>query len=189
MKRLKFAIASLLLASLNLQADLPEILDNSAHISAHCGDETSHHHFSRKKTTANHTSNTNVFVVPTAIASGSSIPFNGVPVESGAVIQSSLDTFTIYESGHYYVNATISPTFPTTGAGIIFEVDGALYGTGTSVAFGDTPHILQQIIPIIAAPGKPATIRVLVSGTVSMNFPEGQAASISIFQLSKTGNL
>lgn len=214
MKILNFALASLLAASLQLHASGTFSFDGLSNDNFSNGgsggrsggtsiepvtpsnrsnDQGRHHHHQEKqKTTANHVSAFNNFAVATTLTLGQLLPFNNfntLPVESGAVVQTAIDTFTITQSGHYYINVTADALFPTTGSGIALLINGVVFQPSqTPQAFDDTPLIITQIVPIIASKSKPATIQVVVQGG-SLNFPQGNALQISIFQLSQLGNL
>lgn len=190
-KILSLALAALLFAQLNVHA---EEMAPDASVEAEAVDtaRTSH------SNSLAHLYNFNVFAAVTDIFAGQSIPFNGTPVLSGAISQTSLDTFSIRRSGHYYVNVVADVNIVgagATGPALILEVNGVLVGPGTPTTFGDTPVILQQIVPIHVGHhshhhSTPATLRVLVTGTPGsfLEFPTGPSASISIIQLTNSNN-
>lgn len=120
-----------------------------------------------------------ILPVTTEIPPGSSIPFNGTPVRSGKVSQPSLDTFKITKSGKYYINVVVDALFPTFDSNINLELNGELIPPVTSVHYGETPLIIQQIFHIKASKHKPALLRVIAVGINNLHFT-GPAAQISI---------
>lgn len=193
MKLIKFAVASLIIAQLHLNAETPVLQNNveatTEVVQGVCPFKMSCHQSKQERSniTFNHLSNYNNFFGATNLTAGTAIPFNGTPVQSGSIVQSTGDAFTFTRSGHYYINVVTNPSYSTIGAGIVLVVDGAIIAPGTSINYGDTPLILQQIVPIIASPILPATLQVIVTGT-SLNFPDGPGASISIIELSSLGH-
>lgn len=179
MRYLRHLILSLFLVHVNVNAFSPP--ENSLDLFIQ---RSASSHQNKKKTTANHLYNFNNFEAATTIVGGSSIPFNGTPIQSGAISQTSIDEFTIIESGHYFINVVADAFFPTVNSGIILELNGSAVDPGTPVNYFDTPHIIQQIVPITASKCDPVILKVFVIGE-RLNFPSGPAASITIIQLSE----
>ena len=192
MKMLKYFIASLLLAQLNLQAIMNYDTLNAPFDFNHTElaskrDKVPSRSKKEKNIGLAHLFNFNNFITQTNITAGSSIPFNAPsPVRSGGIFQTSIDTFSIRKSGHYYIHFVADALFPTTGSGVVLELNGLTVGPGTPTTYSDTPLIIQEILPIkIDHCSKEATLRVIVTGLpgTALTFPVGQAASISIIQL------
>lgn len=186
MKLLFFVAASFLFTHLPAAEQEAEI--NSAEMIT--SPEFGHDHHKPQQKGLGHFYNSSIFASPTNILPGTTLTFNGTPVNSKGIQQIAPDTISLTHSGHYFVNVIAEALFPTEG-GIILEVDGVVVGPGTPFLWGDTPLVLQQIVPIkIVPPAKNAQLKVLVTGIsdLGLNFPVGLATTINIVQLSYKKN-
>ncbi len=135
-----------------------------------------------------HLYNFNTTPVPLVLISGSAIPFNGTPVIGGtAISQSTLTTFLITETGHYYTNFTANVSAVAVGGGVTFFLNGVPQGV-TSLASAGAPLVLQQILNVTTVP---STLQVVVTCATapicvgaSITLLSGTSANISIIQLS-----